>query len=234
LIYKYENEFLNNLFNKNDSQLLKLNDFIKNNTHNYIAIGHRIMIYFYKKNNKYYVYITPMLNNDVLMNYNKIIKYVHNCNIMKILTKYKYDSNFKLYKIEDNYFKLIKELLSIKKLYDFIYQTENFKNKKILIYGTCLGGNIIFELYKYIKSKYHNTNNIKLFTFETCYHENNNIKNLICVYTNNSSFYLHSLKNNYKIDYVYNIDKNEVLNYIFNKRSFLPILNFNSFTPLHI
>jgi hypothetical protein len=227
LIYKYHDNFITNKFNINEPELIKLNNYLKNNSDNYFAIGDKIIIYFYKNNNKYFINISPLFFGDISQNYKKIMKYYKNFNVIKILTKYKYNEMFNIFKYSNNNFQYINKK-NIEKTFDIIYNL-NYKNNqnKFILYGTCLGSNICCELYKYIKDKY--KLNIKIITFETYFYEKPNFDNHINMYTFNSLFFWHSKINKYKIDYVFKIKLSNVIDYLSHNNLLFPIIEYDNY-----
>lgn len=227
LIYKYHDNFITNKFNINEPELIKLNKYLKNNSDNYFAIGDKIIIYFYKNNNKYFINISPLFFGDISQNYKKIMKYYKNFNVIKILTKYKYNEMFNIFKYSNNNFQYINKK-NIEKTFDIIYNL-NYKNNqnKIILYGTCLGSNICCKLYKYIKDKY--KLNIKIITFETYFYEKPNFDNHINMYTFNSFFFWHSKINKYKIDYVFKIKLSNVIDYLLHNNLLFPIIEYDNY-----
>lgn len=226
LIYKYKSCFLNNHFNSNDSQILKLQEFIGNNTDNYIAIGNNIMIYFYKINGKHNIYVSPLFFDKVT---HKYYKNIDSINIYKILTIYKCNNKINLYKINHCYFEQIYSDTNIFNVYDIMYDAQYKNNREIFLYGFCLGGNVCYELCKYINKKY-KKNNVKLFTFETYHYENIALKNIINGYTHGSLLHIYSLQNNVKIDFVYKINFNIILNHALKKITIKPIHDYEKIT----
>jgi hypothetical protein len=228
LMYKYYDKFLNNTFEKKDDEYIKFKKFIGNNKDNYFAIGNKIIIYFYKNKGKCYINTSPLFFDDINKNFLKISKYYKNYDIIKILTAYKYGDVFDLYRYSNSKFtKIAKKKIEgiIDKIYKINY-AEN-SNEEIILYGTCLGGNVCCKIYNYMNLKYHLK--LKLITFETYFYERPNFKNHINIYTYNSLFYWNSKINKYRIDYVYKIDSKLIIQYLLENNMFIPIINYDNY-----
>lgn len=229
LFFKYYDEFINNSFKNNSSQLIKLNDFMKDSTDNYFAIGDKVVVYFYKKNNKYYINISPLFIDELKKNYNQMLKYSNNCNLVKILTMHKFNTKLNIYKYSNNKFKLLGKKNNLEETFDFMYNIfyKNVDNLKLNLIGYCLGGNILYLLAKYIKSNYNNIN-YKLITLETYFYDKPNLNNHINLYTYNSIMYWIIKRKQYRIDYVYKLKNNDIINNLFKSNFLIPLVEYNN------